>query len=76
MAAARFCMSRLRTGAGPAFSRWGDRSLRAAGRIQRGWTGGAFTAGIAVTAGRSGSWTAATAPAPADPFVPSDQKYA
>lgn len=76
MAAARLCMSRLRAGAGPALSRWGDRSLRAAGRIPRGWTGGAFTAGVVITAARSDPWTAANAPAPADPFVPSDQKYA
>lgn len=76
MAAVRFCMSRLRAGAGPALSRLGDRSLKAAaGRSHRGWTGGAFSAGVAIAAAHSGSWTAAAAPAPADPFVTADQKY-
>lgn len=74
MAAARYCLSRLRVGAGPAISRWSERKVKAAGRMQRRWTaGGAFTAGAAVAAARFDSWTAATAPAPADP---SDQKYA
>ncbi|KAG0553341.1 hypothetical protein M758_12G002000 [Ceratodon purpureus] len=74
MAAARFCMSRLRTGVGPAFSRWGDRSLKAAGSSHRGWTGGAFSAAIAIAAAHSDSTMAAAAPAPADPFVTSDHK--
>ncbi|XP_024358296.1 uncharacterized protein [Physcomitrium patens] len=74
MAAARFCISRLRAGAGPALSRFGEKSLRTAGRSQRGWTGGAFTAGFAIAAAHSGVRAAAAAPASADSLVTSDQK--
>lgn len=76
MAAARFCMSRLGPGAGPVIPRWGDRSLRSARRIQRGWTGGELIPRIAITAAHSDSWTAAMAPAPADPVAAFDQTYA
>ena len=76
MAAARFCISGLRAGSGLAQLKWGERGFKAAGKLQRRWTGGGggtLTTGIAVAvAAHSGAWMAA-APAPADTI--SDRKY-
>lgn len=71
----RCCMTALRAGAGLVRSRSGEEGLRVGKKVQQGWTGGAFTAGIAVTAIHSNSWMAAAPSPPADAVALSDRQY-